>query len=74
MKIQVLMTPGCVNGSRARELVADVARQMAPAAEVETVTVETMDDARRWSVPGSPTIRVDGLDVDPEAPAGVGVG
>ena len=28
----------------------------------------------RWSFPGSPTIRVDGIDIDPEAPTGVGLG
>ena len=74
MKIEILMSPGCGHGARARELVADVVRQMAPGAEVETVTVATMADATRWSFPGSPTIRVDGLDIDPEAPSGVGLG
>jgi hypothetical protein len=74
MKIQVLVSPGCGHGARARELVADVVRQTAPGAEVETVTVATMADATRWSFPGSPTIRVDGLDIDPHAPTGVGLG
>ena len=74
MKIQVLVSPGCGHGPRARELVGDVVRQTAPGAEVETVTVATMADATRWSFPGSPTIRVDGLDIDPHAPTGVGLG
>ena len=74
MKIEILMSPGCGHGARARELVADVVRQLAPGAEVETVTVATMADATRWSFPGSPTIRVDGLDIDAEAPTGVGLG
>lgn len=69
-----MMSPGCAHGARARELVADVARQWAPGADVESVTVATMDDATRWSFPGSPTIRVDGTDVDPAAPPGVGLG
>jgi hypothetical protein len=74
MKIEILMSPGCGHGARARELVTDVVGRMAPGAEVETVTVSTMADAIRWSFPGSPTIRVDGRDIDPEAPAGVGLG
>jgi len=74
MKIEILMSPGCGHGARARELVADVVRQLAPGAEVETVTVATMADATRWSFPGSPTIRVDGLDIDPRAQTGVGLG
>jgi hypothetical protein len=74
MKIQVLMSPGCGHGARALELVADVVRQSAPGAAVETVAVVTAEDAARWSFPGSPTIRVDGHDIDPEAPASVGLG
>ncbi len=74
MKIQVLMSPGCGHGARALELVADVVGQSAPGAQIETITVATLEDAARWSFPGSPTVRVDGLDIDPEAPAGVGLG
>jgi uncharacterized protein YoaH (UPF0181 family) len=74
MKIQVLMSPGCGHGARAVELVADVIRQSAPGAAVETLSVATLEDAARWSFPGSPTIRVDGNDIDPEPPTGVGLG
>ena len=74
MKVQVLMSPGCGHGARALELVTDVVGQIAPGAEVEIITVATLEDAARWSFPGSPTIRVDGNDIDPEVPAGVGLG
>ena len=74
MKIQVLMSPGCGHGARALEVVGDVVGQRAPGAEIETITVATLEDAARWSFPGSPTVRVDGIDIDPEAPTGVGLG
>ncbi len=74
MKIQVLMSPGCGHGARAVELVVDVVGLIAPGAEVERITVGTIEDAARWSFPGSPTIRVDGIDIDPEEPTGVGLG
>jgi hypothetical protein len=74
MKIQVLISPGCGHGVRALELVADVVGQSAPGSEIETITVATLEDAARWSFPGSPTVRVDGIDIDPEAPTGVGLG
>jgi len=74
MKIQVLMSPGCGHGARALELVADVMGKSAPGAEIETITVATHEDAARWSFAGSPTVRVDGIDIDPEAPTGVGLG
>ncbi len=74
MKIQVLMSPGCGHGERALELVADVVRQNVPGAEIETTLVATAEDAARWSFSGSPTIRVNGLDIDPKAPTDIGLG
>ncbi len=52
----------------------DHLERSAPGAEVETITVASLEDATRWSFPGSPTIRVDGIDIDPEAPTGFGLG
>lgn len=74
MKIQLLMSPGCGHGARALMLVEEVLREHAPGEAVEIITVATLEDAARWSFPGSPTIRVDGSDIDPEVPAGVGLG
>lgn len=74
MRIQVLMSPSCGHGARALALVTDVAAQSAPGAEIECITVATTEDAARWSFPGSPTVRVDGIDIDPHAPTGVGLG
>jgi hypothetical protein len=67
MKIQVLMSPGCGHGARALELVLEVVGESAPGSEIETISVATAEDAARLSFPGSPTIRVDGYDIDPEA-------
>jgi hypothetical protein len=74
MKIQVLMSPGCGHGERALKLVEEVVREHAPGEVVEVTTVATIEDATRRSFPGSPTIRVNGIDIDPESPTGVGLG
>jgi uncharacterized protein YoaH (UPF0181 family) len=74
MKIQVLMSPGCGHGERALKLVEEVVRERAPGETAEVITVATLEDAAGWSFPGSPTIRVDGIDIDPAAPASVGLG
>jgi hypothetical protein len=74
MKIQLLMSPGCSHGQRALALILDVVGQAAPGAEVETIEVATPEDAVRLSFPGSPTVRVNGVDIDPEAPKNVGLG
>lgn len=74
MKIEILMSPGCGHGAQARALVEDVVRELAPGAAIETLTVATMEDAAHSAFRGSPTIRVDGEDIDPGAPASVGLG
>ena len=74
MKIQILMSPGCGHGQRTSELVADVVRQRAPGAEVETILVATLEDATRLAFPGSPTVRVDGIDIEQHPPTNVGLG
>jgi hypothetical protein len=74
MKIQVLMSPGCGHGARAHEMVADVVGQIAPGSEIETITVATLEEATRWSFAGSPTVRVDGIDIDPDGPTDIGLG
>jgi hypothetical protein len=73
MKIQVLVSPGCSHGASALELVSQVVSEHAREAEVETIRVATWEEASRWSFPGSPTIRVDGADIERPAPSGVGL-
>jgi hypothetical protein len=72
--VQLLMSPGCGHGARALELLRQVVAEVVPAATVETLTIATVDDAERQAFPGSPTVRVNGKDIDPHAPRDVGLG
>ena len=63
MKFQVLYFQGCPNHKPAVELIHSVA----PDATVEEVEVQTPADAERLRFLGSPTILVDGIDVEPRA-------
>jgi len=76
MKIEILMSPGCGNGAKTQALVADVVRETAPGVEVEveTTLVVTLEDAERLGFLGSPSVRLNGQDIDPQAPGGVGLG
>ncbi len=74
MTVQVLMSPGCGHGEQTLQLVRDVLDALAPDARLETIVVEDQSDAERQQFPGSPTLRVNGIDIDPNAPVGVGVG
>ena len=67
MKVEILTFAGCPNGAPARALVADVVRELEVDAAVEVVDVADPETAERTRFLGSPTIRVDGRDVEPGA-------
>ncbi len=72
--VQVQMSPGCGHGEQTVALVRDVLCRLAPSARVEIVEVRTADDAERLGFRGSPTVLVEGADIEPGRPAGVGLG
>jgi hypothetical protein len=72
--VQVQMSPGCGHGLKTVELVRKVLAELAPEARMETVTVATQDDAERLGFRGSPTVLVEGVDIDARPSGGVGLG
>jgi len=69
VNVEVLTFEGCPNAQAARELVARVVADVAPEAEIGEVVVPDVETAERLRFLGSPTIRVDGRDVEPGADA-----
>ena len=69
MNVELLYSPGCPNLEPARLLLADVLRQAGLEVLVREVAVWDLDQAVRLEFPGSPTIRVDGVDVAPDVDA-----
>ena len=67
MEIELRYWRGCPSYPEARELVEDV---VDGTAEVRLREVRTQDEAEELHFPGSPTILVDGLDVDPAGAKG----
>ena len=65
MTIELLYWEGCPSYPEARELLEDVLRRRGLDASVEMREVRTQDEAEALRFPGSPTIRIDGRDVDP---------
>ena len=64
-KIEFLTWEGCPSTAEARELLDGVLAYFEIPAEIEVRQVETQADAEELRFPGSPTIRIDGVDVDP---------
>ena len=69
MDIELLYWDGCPSHPEARELLEDVLASRGIDAEIRMTHVATDAEARRRDFPGSPTIRIDGRDVDPSGAA-----
>ena len=65
MTVELLYWEGCPSYPEARELLEDVLRQRGLEVEMRVTHVATREEAEELRFPGSPTIRVDGRDVDP---------
>lgn len=67
MHIQVLYFEGCPSYQTALRNLKEVLQEEDMDAEVEMIRVETEAEARQRRFLGSPTIRVNGLDIEEEA-------
>jgi len=66
MRIEVLFVPGCPNYEPAVERVKRVLAAESLQVDVESISVNTDSDAKALLFPGSPTIRINGNDVEPD--------
>lgn len=64
-QVDLLWFQDCPNHPAARGLLVELVGQLAPGTIVREIDATDPEIARRERFPGSPTIRVDGRDVDP---------
>lgn len=67
MRIEVLYFEGCPNHVLAVEMVRDTLNSLGRRDEIHQVEVRTQADAEAIGFVGSPSIRIDGSDVEPWA-------
>lgn len=67
MQIDVLYFSGCPNHGPAVDLVREVLRDLGMHHRVHEIEVPDPEGATRLGFLGSPTIRVDGRDIEPDA-------
>jgi hypothetical protein len=65
VSVEFLYWEGCPSYPEARELLEEVLQARGVDSTVNVREVRTREEARELAFPGSPTIRVDGRDVDP---------
>jgi hypothetical protein len=67
--VTVFMGSDCGNGPIAAARVRAVASDLGLDVRVDEVVIATQAEAEREGIPGSPTVRVAGQDIDPQARA-----
>lgn len=65
MKIDILYFEGCPNHASTVERVHEIVRDLRADAVVREVEVKDAEDAARLRFFGSPTVQIDGEDIDP---------
>jgi hypothetical protein len=73
MRIQFLWYPDCPSHPQARELLARTLRELDVESHVEEICVRDWDQAREHQFPGSPTIRINSVDIDEQGADAMGV-
>jgi hypothetical protein len=71
-KIEFLYWEDCPSHPEAWKRLQEVMAQVGLQAPIEKIEVVTDDDAERLNFPGSPTIRINNVDVDPAGAAQMG--
>lgn len=66
MKIELLVFDGCPNQDGAERLIRDTVKELGVDADIEIIRVADNDDAVAKRFLGSPSIRIDGKDLEVE--------
>jgi hypothetical protein len=76
MKVEVivLFSEGCDNTPLTIDLIKQTALESEIEIDLKTVPVESQEQAQQWKFLGSPTVQVNGLDIDPSARSATGFG
>jgi hypothetical protein len=67
LSVRILYTDGCANTEPTIQRIREVAQDLRIAICVDLVQVTTHQQADAWRFLGSPTVQIDGRDIDPAA-------
>jgi hypothetical protein len=74
MRVTLLQTEGCVHGAETERVLREALAAIAPAAALGVTTLTSTAQPEMSQFSGSPTILVDGVDLEPDATSISGFG
>jgi hypothetical protein len=66
IEIRILSTEGCANTPPTISRIEETAKELAVPIHIENVLITTEEEASRNRFFGSPTVQINGVDLDPE--------
>jgi hypothetical protein len=67
VQIRILYSEGCTSAPPTLELVKNISEDLNLPVNIETVMVSTLEQAQEFNFLGSPTVQIDGVDIEPSA-------
>jgi hypothetical protein len=67
VEVKVLFSEGCDNTPPTLDLIEKISSELGIEIDLKMVPVESQDQAQQWNFLGSPTVQVNGLDIEPSA-------
>ena len=67
MHVRIISIEGCDGTRSTIQLVQETASEMGISIEIEHVVIHTQDEARLFRHIGSPTVQINGKDIEPDA-------
>ncbi len=74
MRVELLYTEDDPGYMAARQNLVEVLSEDAFETPIQMIAIGSHEDAELLGFPGSPTIRIDGADIDPDSATGIGTG
>ncbi len=65
IRVSVLSTAGCANTPPTVRLIEDTAEELGLTIELVSTPIDSREQAEVHRFSGSPTVRIEGLDIDP---------
>lgn len=66
-KVEILVAKGCASRQQTEELVAKLLVETSIEASVDTIVIEDVEQAVQARFLGSPSVHINGIDVEPAA-------
>jgi hypothetical protein len=67
VQVELLVSPGCSSREEAEKAIVQILSELAPQTAFRTIVVDSSEKAATLKFPGSPTVRVNGRDIEPDA-------